>query len=237
MAYCPKCGVKVSQGGRKCPLCDFPIPEVEENSIEHAHPFPTPENVYPKEFVAIKRRIFKNMAIFFLVAVVAMYLLNVLLHGTLTWARYSIASTLYLLAYIGVFLNFVPNPYFIVSASFMITTALLLSLDRIDGHMGWFVSLGIPLVVGAFLLSLVGVFTYRRLKLKPLVLAGVVMLLMAAYVMVVEASVDSHLHGQIRLFWSYIAGVPLAALGLSALYFHHYFPQTMKDEIKRKLHT
>lgn len=237
MAYCPKCGVKVDQGGRNCPLCDFPIPKIEENRLEHDHPFPTPENVYPKELMAIKRRIFKNIAVFFVLAIAAMYILNILLQGSMTWARYSVASTLFLLAYIGVFLNFTPNPYFFLTASYMITTALLFTLDRIDGEIGWFLSLGIPLVLGAFLLCWIGLFAYFRLKRKPLILAGVVMLLFGVYSIVVEAAIRGYTSGDITLFWSYIVGIPLGVLGLSMVYFHFYFPQSMKDQIKRKFHT
>lgn len=237
MAYCPKCGVKVDHGGKDCPLCDFPIPVVEEEVEEQTHPFPTPENVYPKEFKAIKKRIFKNIAVFLLLAVVVMYFQNILLQGTLTWARYSVAATFFLLAYIAVFLNFIPNPYFFVTASALITLGFLFTMDWIGGELNWFWSLGLPLVAGIFLLSLIGVFAYRHLKRKPLILAGVFMMLAGLYFIVVEGAVTGYFFGKIHLFWSYIGGIPLSALGLSMLYFHYYFPQSMKEQIKRRFHT
>lgn len=236
MAYCPKCGVKVDQGGKDCPLCDFPIPVVEEEKPKWSNPYPTPENVYPKEFKAIKKRIFKNIAVFLAIAVVVMLVQNYLLAGAFTWARYSVASSLFLLAYIALFLNFIPNPYFFVTAAGVITGAYLFTLDRIDGVIGWFFTLGLPLVIGGFLISLVGVIAYRRLKRKPLILAGIFMLLLAGYFAVIEASITNHFMGEIKILFSYIGGIPLSALGLSMLYFHYYFPQSMKEQIKRKLH-
>lgn len=236
MAYCPKCGVKVDQGGRDCPLCDYPIPVVDGETGGSAHPFPTPENVFPKEFKAIKKRIFKNIAVFFLLAITAMVVQNYLMNGTLTWARYSVASTLFLMAYIAVFLNFIPNPYFFVTASSLITTALLYTLDRIDGVLEWFLPTGQPLVVGAFILSIIGVFSYRHLRKKPLLFSGVIMLLVSVYFAVVEASVSRYFMNEVHLFWSYMGGIPLGTLGLAMVYFHFYFPQTMKEQIKRRFH-
>ncbi|MBF7096036.1 DUF6320 domain-containing protein [Alkalibacter mobilis] len=236
MAYCPKCGVKVDQGGKNCPLCDFPIPDIEGEDNNAEKPFPTPENVYPKEFKEIKKRILKNITVIFMLAILVMIIENIYLQGSLTWAKYSVASTVFLLGYITIFLNFIPNVYFYLVAAAINTTVLLFTLDMLEGDLAWFFSLGLPLVVGTLIISVISVFMYRRLRSKILLYIGVNMFLAAAYFAIVEAAVTRHLTQKLDLFWSYIGGIPLVTLGLALFYFHFYFPAVMKEEIKRRFH-
>lgn len=235
-AYCPKCGVKVKEGGTDCPLCGYPIPNVDGGKKTDVHPFPTPENIYPAEFKKIKKKILKSITVIFGLAIIIMYVENIYLQGEITWAKYSIASTVSLWVYIGIFLKFIPSKYFYLTAAFVNTLGLLFALDYLSGSVTWFYKLGLPLVLGLYGFSLIAVFTYKYLKAKLLIYIGVNMIFATLYFLLAEWAISIFVTGTPQFLWSLIVGIPTFLLALALIYFHYYFPGDIKDEVKRRFH-
>jgi hypothetical protein len=235
-AYCPKCGVKVKKGGLNCPLCEYPIPDVDEREDLKVHPFPTPENIYPEEFKKVKKKVLKSITLIFGLAIIIMYAVNMYLQGEITWAKYSIASTISLWVYIGIFLKFIPSRYFYLTAASINTLGLLYALDYLSGAVTWFFQLGLPLVLGLYLFSLLAVFTYSYLKNRLLIYVAVNMIFATMYFFLLEWAISIFVAGAPHFIWSLIAGIPTFLLALALIYFHYYFPINIKEEIKRRFH-
>ena len=51
MSYCPKCGVQVENQRQTCPLCSFPIPNIED---------PQKNNIEREEYLLNRYRIKKE---------------------------------------------------------------------------------------------------------------------------------------------------------------------------------
>ncbi|NTW71258.1 MAG: hypothetical protein HGA49_03335 [Eubacteriaceae bacterium] len=236
MSYCPKCGVELDNKGGKCPLCDYPVPLIEDEKAENPARFPTPVNIYPEEFRQVKKKVLLSITVIFVLAILAMIFENIYLDGELTWAKYSIVSTICLWVYIIIFLNFIPNVYFYLVSATLNTIVFLFILDILSGSINWFFTLGLPLVLGVFFLSCLSVLLYKYLKKKLLIFIAVNIIFLSFYVVLVEASVSIHILGKVQLFWSMITGIPIFLLGLALVYINYFFPKSLKEEAKRRFH-
>lgn len=63
MAYCPRCGVQVECDVRKCPLCDFPIPDTGEVCNPDDQKYPQAINTYPEDHQEKKNKAFFSIGI------------------------------------------------------------------------------------------------------------------------------------------------------------------------------
>ena len=101
MPYCPKCGVQVKKNRPSCPLCSFPIPNVEEpeeNSIQREKHL---LNRYRIKQAENRRRwkearVFVYMGIAFSLIVLSLIfgIQDYYFSGALGWSQYVIVSNL-----------------------------------------------------------------------------------------------------------------------------------------------
>jgi len=63
MAYCPKCGVEVEDDVKCCPLCDFPIPDVNDGNYPHDAKYPQAINTYDEDHLGKKNKAFFSLTI------------------------------------------------------------------------------------------------------------------------------------------------------------------------------
>ena len=157
--YCYKCGVKLANSEKKCPLCNTKIP-VNSNQKEVL--------AYPKNIEEINNKInitylIRLGSLILVLISVIIVLCNLIAVGKVTWSIYVISSTVYLCCllffisrrkiYISIFWSVVINELFIFFIAF------------INNGIDWYWILAFPLILLSGLTSL---FFYKIFKIKKI---------------------------------------------------------------------
>ncbi len=141
--YCVKCGVKLSDTEKKCPLCDTVVyhPDVKQNAVER---------LYPRNRKPVLRvstfGIMLVITILFLSPAIITFLCDMQINGTVTWSGYVIGALL--AGYFSVAMPFwfrKPNPVIFVPCAFVCVGLYLLYIDLYTGG-NWFLSFAFPIV-------------------------------------------------------------------------------------------
>ena len=237
MAYCPKCGVEVDNSVRKCPLCDFPIPDIgEPGSTERRYPLAV--NTYPEDHRERKNKIFYSLEILCL----ALFLIGLVLE--IVFGNFSKGIQIFLIAdaamafyflfafgYFPLWLNFI--------GMFLTTLGMGFFIYRvIGGTVNWYTHYLIPIAVLAYLDLNLFLFIYRKNRRKnqcifvPVTILGFTILLTLG----IDLTIKYNLTGRFGLGWSLIVAV--SGLGIIAVLMGLYYgaPEKTKAYLKKKLH-
>jgi len=236
MAYCSRCGVEVDYNVRKCPLCQFKIPQIEDDVIADVDRFPKAENVYIKEQEELKNVIFIIITIVALASCVLMVFLNTVFLGRLTWGRYSLVSVIATWGYLFIFFGYIRKYNFAILAFSANTAILIYFIDSFNNSLDWFFSVGLPIVLLAFLIAYTIGAIYRKRKKTIFNTIAYIMLGISVFLMGIEVALDFYLRGKIKMVWSIITGIQLIAVALLLLYLSYKLPQKYKEELKKKFH-
>lgn len=236
MAYCPKCGIQVEKDNRPCPLCDFPIPKVNDSQVDKPDKFPKAENPYPVQLRRVLNRIFIFISLLIFVAISLMFYVNYELDEAFTWSRYSNLSVLAGWGLLYFSFGYVHSYYKIIIGVAFVSLILLFGLDIFDGSLDWFFPLAFPIVVGTAFLglcyyTLIQFLPVRRFNIIGFFFIGVVILSMW-----INFFVSSH-EGEVDLLkWLIGTGLQILPITLVMVYVKYGLPERIKQQIARKFH-
>ena len=156
--YCVKCGVRLADSEKKCPICGT---RVYHPDLPEPHGEPTFPNPGTEEFHPTPHGVQLILTIFTVLAAAVCIAINLSIQGSVTWSGY-VAGAL-LLLYCLVVMPFwfrKPNPIVFTALDFAALGCYLLYIDlKLRG--GWFLSFAFP-VVGIVGLLVVTVVTLCR---------------------------------------------------------------------------
>lgn len=158
--YCIKCGVKLTEGKKPCPLCGtVPFhPDVEAEESESLYPagrYPSNAKVSPVVVLIIVTAL-----LFFLPCVITLQC-NLLINGHISWSGLVVGALLmiYVPAVLPLWFR-KPNPVIFVPCTFVAIGLYLLYINfATGGH--WFLTLAFP-IVGFTGLNVTAVVTLMR---------------------------------------------------------------------------
>lgn len=159
--YCMRCGVKLADTEKQCPLCGLPVfhPELTREAEEPLYP-PQRE---PNNIVSpVGGRIIVTTA--FLLAALITLVCDLQLSKAMTWSGFVVGALIvcYVAAVLPTWFRR-PNPVVFVPCDFVVLGLYLLYINlTTGGH--WFLSFGFPVVgvVGAIVTALVTLMRYLR---------------------------------------------------------------------------
>jgi len=243
MSYCPKCGVQVENHRQTCPLCSFPIPNIEDqrkNNIEREEYL---LNRYHLKKTENRRRwkeakIFVYMGIVFSLIVLSLSFGFIDYHfsGMLSWSLYVITSNMAVVVFLFFLLRFIQGflPNFLGLG--IATLGFLYILDNINGTIGWFWNLGLVIslntMIWLFILRLIIRHTRRRgLNIPAYTLcAGALACISLEIIRDLYHGVNLHLTWSIPIITSTI---PIAGV---LLFLHILISPRTREKIIRKFH-
>lgn len=206
--FCIKCGVKLADTEKKCPLCQTVVfhPDITQPEGELLYP----RECYPAQQVSSKAVHVVLLSLFLLAAVIT-FLCDLQAGGGVTWSGYVIGALA--LLYVIVVLPFwfkKPNPVVFVPCDFAALAGYLLYINLVnDGS--WFLSFALP-VVGVFALVVTGVIALCKYTHRgELYIFGGAFLLLAAFMPVMGMLLNLTFFAPGFAFWSLF---PTAALGV-----------------------
>lgn len=159
--YCIKCGVKLADTEKQCPLCQTDVfhPDIKQKEATPLYPqsrYPAPQvNTRAAQIV---------LTTLFLISALITALCDLHISGSITWSGYVIGALV--LGYVMLVLPLWfrrPNPVIFVPCSFATLGLYLLYIDLVTPGC-WFLSFGLPVVgfMGAVITAVVTLCRYVR---------------------------------------------------------------------------
>lgn len=167
--YCVKCGAKLADSEKKCPLCETAVyhPNIERNMVEGAYP----KDKYPvKKYSARWFHIFFTIA--YLLPIFTVLLCDLQINGNVTWSGIVIGSLLlvYVIFILPTWFRNA-NPVIFVPCAFVSVGLFLLYISIITNG-GWFLKFAFPVTGALCLIVTTAVTLLKYLKKGKLYVFG-----------------------------------------------------------------
>jgi len=228
--YCVKCGVRLSEGVKACPLCGTPVwcPEAEKSDPAAA----TYSELYPVIQRQERLTVMASLTAVLLAAMVACFSICLHTTGRMGWSFYVIVgSAAFYLIFLLPFWFRNPHPMIFVPVAFATACLLLLLISDYTGGR-WFWSFAFPLTGILAALTIGAVALYRYVKRGALFITGG--LLIACGGACLLAELFQHLTFRTPMFtWSIYAAVVFALFGGFLLLAGMIRP--LREHLERKL--
>jgi len=207
--YCVKCGVELSDGEPKCPLCETPVcfPELLNNP---ERPYPPFERSGEKN---TNKAICFVITCFFVIVAAISLICDVNINMTVTWADMVAGGlvTAYVLFVLpSCFLR--PSPAIFVPLDFLVIGLLLFYINfRFEGS--WYFSFALPVTLGAAVIcSSVSILCYYLKKGYLYITAGA-FIAAGAYSVFIEICLHATFHIHDKLVWSPYPAITFLLIG------------------------
>lgn len=227
--YCVKCGVKLADTEKKCPLCETAVfhPEIVR---EEAEPLFPPER-YPEPYVGPKG-VLIVLSVFWTIALSVALLCDLQINGRIVWSGYVVGALT--IAYTALVLPHwfrSANPVVFVPVVFIVTGIYLQYINYITGG-DWFLSLALPVTGGFGAILTAAIALLRWIRRGKLYIFGGVTIVMGLFVLLLEKLICVTFPGVPFMGWSLYPLIVLTLLGgmLMALAVVH----PAREIVKRK---
>lgn len=228
--YCVKCGVKLADTEKQCPLCHTRVfhPDIDR---------PEGEPLYPADqYPAVRPRSFLPQAILTALVVLPMIIVllcDLQLNGKVTWSGYAVGALVlaYVIGILPVWFR-KPNPVIFVPCGFAAAAVYLWYINFAVGG-SWFWSFALPVTGGVCLIVTALVTLVRYVRKGILYIFGGAAMALGLFALPVEYLTMVTFHIPKFIGWSLYPLVSLVMLGGLMLFLAIYRPA--RETMERKL--
>ena len=228
--YCIKCGVKLCDSEKRCPLCGtVPFhPDIPAQEGELLYPV----DRYPRQQVN-RKGILGAVTILLMIPVLITLICDLSLHGRVTWSGYVMGAIA--LGYVAAVLPCWfrrPNPVIFVPCGFVAAGLYVLYIDLMTGG-GWFLGFAFPVVgfLGGLITAVVTLCRYIRRG--RLYIYGGAMIALGAFMPLMELLMVAAFRLPRFAGWSLYPLVALALLGGALIFLAICRPA--RESMERKM--
>lgn len=237
MPYCSKCGVEVDEKISNCPLCHFPIPDMDvEHTVQTPKRFPDVKDIYVQIASDFKRKAFYTLSFLLLGNALGFMYTNYMLDKTLSWSLYTGITFFSMWVYLIFLFRYVHSISKSLIGAGINTLVLLAVLDFLNGKMEWFIPLGLPGVFMAFAFLWLNYYMWIKSKNRGMHTAAFSLFLIAGYCIGLEFIISQYIHEKTILIWSINVTLNILPWAIFMLYFHYQIPAWIKEEVAKRLH-
>ena len=237
MPYCPKCGIEVDDHVKRCPLCDFPIPDVTNGEIkkEARDNYPKAENIYKEELAKRKNSVFYFL--FLLIATIVVVLTIVKAMYGYKLLDYFIVSFIcigfymfFIFAYLRLWCN-------IIGIS-ITTVVLTYFLSRLTQNASWFKEYALPITLLITADIFLNFYSYKlnRSKNKFVYIPVFIFNFITLLCIGVDFVIYYRVRGAFGISWSLIVASINIPIIFIMLIIYHKLPEKTVDILKKKFH-
>ena len=208
--YCIKCGVKLADSEKVCPLCGTRVyhPDIPLKEDEYTYP----KNRYPKkERRSLGFPIFATA--FALIPIIITLACDLRFNSAVTWSGYVVGAVI--LAYVIFILPRwfrSPNPVIFVPCSFAAAALYLLYINFATGG-NWFLPFALPVTAFCAALVTAAVALTKYVKKGRLYIFGGATVLLGLFMPVLEYLISSAFGPEKMLGWSFYPMTALILVG------------------------
>ncbi len=228
--YCIKCGVKLMEENKPCPLCNT-VPYHPDIEAVEATPL-YPADRFPPAQVSPKGALIVISTIVFLMPMVITLLCDLQISGQVTWSGYVIGAllSLYVMCVLPYWFR-KPNPVVFVPCGFAAVGVYLLYINLATGG-AWFLSFALPIVGWIGLVVTAVVTLLRYVKRGVLYIIGGAQIAIGAFMPVMELLLNITFHRPMVFLWSVYPLAALVLLGGMLIFLAIYRPA--RETMERK---
>lgn len=238
MAYCPKCGVEVEDDVKSCPLCDFPIPDVNEGRHSEDSKYPQAINTYDEDHLGKKNKAFFSITIIALSMVVIIGVIYLVYPWNHVLLRYIMVADFCVLAMVFFSMGYLhPNYNFLGAYITVVITCL--SVYLISGSQsGWFLNFALPIATLLYLdVSLFRfIFKHTRHKSQFVFIPSNLILFVIVLAIGIDGIISLNVLGSVSLTWSLIVAVAGTCIIILLQTIYHRIPEKTRKMLKKKMH-
>ena len=168
--YCVRCGVRLQEGVKACPLCGTPVwlPEAGDE-VSRAASY---SDRYPNIDRQKRLTVMASLTVVLLAAMVSCLSIALNTTGRIDWAFYVIVGILaFYLIFLLPFWFRHPHPMIFVPIAFLSACLLLLCLSDYTGGR-WFLTFAFPITVMLAVLTIGAIALYRYVKRGSIFITG-----------------------------------------------------------------
>lgn len=225
--YCIRCGAKLSDGQKVCPLC--------ETTVYHPDIKVAEENTYPK--IPFKSEEFNRKGLMFVITMIFLVplILPILLelgwHSEVSWSGYASGGALiFYTAFVMPYWFKRPNPVIFVPVTFALTIGLLLFICLETGG-NWFMSFAFPVAgsLGIIITAATAVLNY--VKKGCLYTIGGMLISLGLWTVLLEYDIRTTFGVRTPFYWSVAPLTVLSVVGIMLIVIAIVKP--LKESLRR----
>ena len=227
--YCIKCGVKLADTEKKCPLCDTVVyhPDFDRPSAEPLYP----ENKIPPN-TSGRKALCGAVIFLFMIPLIACFLADLFFGGGLNWVGYvaGALAVVYVTVALPAWFEH-PNPVIFLPCDFVAVGLYLLYICFVTGG-NWFLTFALPVTAGICLIVCTEVTLLHYLRRGKLYILGGSFIALGGYILLLEWLLGVAF-GISFMGWSLYSLTVLVLLGGLLIYLA--INRSARELIKRKL--
>jgi hypothetical protein len=231
MKICKECGVELDGDMEVCPLCETPV---VSGMRKHITLPVTREETQDRKKNVLQQILWQITAVLLLSAIVATLIINVSIHGRITWSIYPISICLMVFSYASLIALWRTRIFFQLLGGWIIS-ALVLVVIHWNIEAEWPLRLALPLLSAVNVIGLLLNFILLRLRAKGLNILAIFFVLVAALCLLIEGIISLYFEKSIVLQWSIIVAACLLPVTAAILFM--YFRTRNNAELQKIFHT
>ena len=214
--YCIKCGVKLAEEKKPCPLCGT-VPFHPELEPAEGHPM-YPAGRYPSTQVSPGIVLVIISTVLFLLPMVITMLCDLQITGAVTWSGFVIGAlaAVYVMAVLPFWFR-KPNPVIFVPCGFAAVGLYLFYINYATGG-NWFMGFALPVTGAAMLLVTAVVTLMRYVPTGGLYIFGGALTLAGLFMPVMEMLLNLTFGFEHGLIWAFYPLTALVLLGAMLIF-------------------
>ncbi len=231
MAYCVKCGVKLGDSEKRCPLCRTVVYHPDIKPVENTErPYPTEQ---PEEMQKTSMRFKLTIAsMIILIPTVLTLICDYSINSTIVWSDIVVSSVcfLYCLIFIPLFVQKKePVLYFAIDYAALLIFEWYISFT-LGGN--WFWKFSLPLTTSIALIIVAAMLIKRFTRVSNLIIASVIFFLSAMDCVFAEFLINKSFRDRMFFIWSYYPLITFIIVGVILILCDRN--QRFKDKLAKK---
>ncbi|MCM1133663.1 MAG: DUF6320 domain-containing protein [Ruminococcus flavefaciens] len=213
MAYCVKCGVKLEDSEKQCPLCRtavyHPDIKIPDSAVQ---PYPEEHIILLREMNNKYKIIIATICIF--IPAILTFICDYKINSEIIWADIVFSSVCFLYSLIFIPMIFTKKDVLVyLGADF---SALLLFMWYMSFTLGqnWFLPFAMPLILSAVLITFSAILIKRFVNKSYLFVFAVVFILTGADCILIEFLINKVFFDRIDFIWSFYPCLTFMAVGV-----------------------
>jgi hypothetical protein len=230
---CKGCGVQLDDDMKVCPLCGTSVVSGELRKTVTL-PINKEETTKGEKKNVLQQILWQITAVLLLSAIVATLIINLSIHGRITWSIYPISICLMVFSYASLIALWRTKMFFQLLGGWIISAMVLLVIHW-NIQEDWPLKLALPLLSAVNVVGLLLNFILIRLKAKGLNVLAIFFVFIAILCLLIEGIVSFYFEESVNLQWSIIVAACLLPVTAAILFM--YFRTRNNAELQKIFHT
>lgn len=227
MAFCKNCGVELEGNMNFCPLCGEPVSakdSIQKERVKFRRS--DKEEKMVSDYNALtkkqKRKLFWQLSAIILVSgIIVSFVIGLVMNNQITWSKYVMTVCLIVLANITFLAFWQKRVLLLLSGSFISTSVLLILLEWYSRNISWSITLGIPLLLAAYLVTLGLIGLIRISGQRGLNLIAYTLIALGLLTVCTEGIISLNMNNRLSFQWSIIVLACILPVSVILLFIHY----------------